>query len=96
MDIFSVIYWASYKQSNSFILWKRISTNNFGQGLVVISQKIGSNVVPRNGVTITHGKDSLCPIIGDNVELGANSVIIGKIKIANGAKIGPNSNDQCK
>ena len=64
-----------------------------GQGLVVNPRvKIGSNVVVRNGVTIgNNGKDSLCPIIGDNVELGANSVIIGNIKIANGAKIGPNS-----
>lgn len=54
-----------------------------------ISRKatIGQNVTIFQNVTIGTSKNE-APIIGDNVLIGANSVIIGNITIGNNAKIG--------
>jgi len=54
---------------------------------------IGDNALLRNGVVIGNkvladGTDSACPVIGDDVEIGANAVIIGPIAIGDGARIG--------
>lgn len=48
--------------------------------------KIGANVMFFQGVTISHGG---C-VIGDNVVLGANCVILPGVHIGNNAKIGAN------
>ena len=48
--------------------------------------KIGANVTFFQGVTVSHGG---C-IIGDNVVLGANCVILPNIRIGDNAKIGAN------
>jgi serine O-acetyltransferase/putative colanic acid biosynthesis acetyltransferase WcaB len=64
-----------------------------GVGLVVNDgARIGSNVVLRHGVTIGNsGKTDECPIIGDNVEIGAGAQLIGPISIGPGAIIGANA-----
>ena len=68
-----------------------------GQGLVVHeTTKIGKNVTLRNNTTIgnkitSSGKITAAPIIGDNVEIGSNSVIIGEISIGNNSIIGAGS-----
>ena len=68
-----------------------------GQGLVVHKKTvIGDNVTLRNNTTIGnkgvgYGKGDGCPQIGDNVEVGANTVIIGDIKIGKNAIIGAGS-----
>lgn len=53
---------------------------------------IGRNVKIRQNITIGSSSfqdnQHLCPIIGNNVEVGPNSVIIGKIRIGNNAIIG--------
>ena len=65
-----------------------------GQGLVVNYQVvIGENCTLRNGVTIGHkkladGTLSKCPVIGNNVDIGANACIIGDITIGNNVSIG--------
>jgi len=65
-----------------------------GQGIVINDHCIiGNNITLRNGVTIGNiidhdGVSSRCPVIGDDVEFGANSVVIGPVIIGNGAKIG--------
>ena len=48
--------------------------------------KIGANVTFFQGVTISHGG---C-VIGDNVVLGANCVILPNVHIGDNAKIGAN------
>lgn len=56
--------------------------------------KIGKNVSLAQGVTIgahVRGEKCGCPIIGDEVYIGANAVIVGKIKIGNNVMIAPNS-----
>ena len=65
-------------------------------GSIVINPKtvIGKNVNIVQGVTIgqtNRGEKEGCPIIGDNVWIGANAVIVGKIKIGNDVLIAPNS-----
>ena len=69
---------------------KRLSIFH-GFGLVVNPKVIiGDDVKLRNGVVIGNkgGSDSGCPIIGNDVDVGANAVIIGSITIGNNVKVG--------
>lgn len=51
--------------------------------------QIGSNVMLRHGVTIGNRLDKTdCPVIGDDVELGAYAILIGAISVGDGARIG--------
>ncbi len=64
-----------------------------GQGLIVSDTTIiGNNVTVRHNTTIGNAKpNGGCPVIGDNVNIGANSVIIGKITIGNNSIIAAGS-----
>lgn len=64
-----------------------------GQGLAINGETIiGRNVLVRQNTTIGNArKDGGCPIIGDNVEIGANSVIIGEISIGKNSIIAAGS-----
>jgi serine acetyltransferase len=66
-----------------------------GQGLVVHEKtRIGKNVTLRHNTTIgskTLGDDGGAPLIGDDVNIGANSVLLGEIKIGRGAVVGAGS-----
>ena len=68
-----------------------------GFGLVINENaKIGANVHVRHGVTIgckmlAGGAQGESPVIGDDVEIGAGAILLGGIKIGNGAKIGAGS-----
>lgn len=68
-----------------------------GQGLVVNDHSIiGANCTLRHNTTIGHkelsdGTYSSSPIIGDNVDIGSNVVIIGPITIGSNVKIGAGS-----
>lgn len=68
-----------------------------GQGLVVNDGTIiGKNCVLRNGCTIgikkdLLGKKSRAPILGNNIDVGANAVIIGPIEIGDNVVIGAGS-----
>ena len=64
-----------------------------GMGLVVNDKvKIGRNVTLRHNTTIGNAKTGgVCPIIEDNVNVGANCVIIGGITLGRNAIIGAGS-----
>ena len=69
-----------------------------GQALVINNQAIiGNNCTLRHSTTIGNNKEvrdggnSGCPIIGNNVDIGCNSVIIGPITIGNNVVIGAGS-----
>ena len=67
---------------------------HFGSIVINPKVKIGKNVNIAQGVTIgqtNRGKLMGTPIIGDEVWIGTNSVIVGKIKIGNNVLIAPNS-----
>ena len=65
-----------------------------GQGLAINDNTVmGQNIILRNGVSIGNiilkdNSISASPIIGNNVEIGANACVIGDIKIGNNVKIG--------
>lgn len=65
-----------------------------GRALVVNAMaEIGANCTLRNSVTIgnkaaSDGGRSTCPRIGNNVDIGANAVVIGPITIGDNAVIG--------
>lgn len=55
---------------------------------------IGDNVNIATGVTIgktDRGKNKGCPVIGNEVWIGTNAVIVGNIKIGNNVLIAPNA-----
>lgn len=64
-----------------------------GFGVVIHeSAVIGNDVVLRHNCTIGVARDGgQAPIIGDRVQIGANSVIIGGIKIGNDVTVGAGS-----
>lgn len=65
-------------------------------GAIIINPKteLGKNINIANGVTIGQENRGLregAPVIGDEVWIGTNAVIVGKIKIGNNVLIAPNS-----
>ena len=60
---------------------------------ILSCKHIGDNFIVRNGTTIGNKNfdKALRPTIGDNVDIGANSIIIGDIKIGNNVIIGAGS-----
>ena len=62
---------------------------NIGHGII-----IGENCNISQGVTIgniSRGRNKGSPVIGDKVWIGANAVVVGKIRIGNNVLIGPSS-----
>lgn len=57
---------------------------------ILNAKSIGDNFVCRNNTTIgnTNNDYSLRPVIGNNVELGANVIVFGNITIGDNVKIG--------
>lgn len=67
---------------------------HFGNIVINSDVVIGKNVNISHGVTIGQGGDDNakgCPIIGDNVYIGPNSTIIGKVQIGNNSAVGANA-----
>ncbi len=64
-----------------------------GQGMVVNDQSvIGANVQLRHNVTIGNREFyGPCPVIEDDVDIGAGAFVLGPIHIGKGAKIGAGS-----
>ena len=64
------------------------------QGIVVNGQtRIGAGVIVRANTTIGNviaadGTVTASPVIGDRVELGANVVVVGPVRIGDGARVG--------
>lgn len=60
-----------------------------GVGIVINDRTvIGNNVAIRQNVTIGNkNEDGPCPIIEDDVEIGANAVVVGGIRVGRGARI---------
>ncbi len=68
-----------------------------GQALVINEGTvIGADVTLRPSTTIgsktlADGTQSACPVLGDRVDVGANAVIVGPVRIGDGATIGAGS-----
>lgn len=80
-----------------------INCTNFGPGMVIghphnisinSNAIIGKNLTIQNGVTIGkdfRGKRCGTPQIGDNVYIGPNATIVGRVKIGSDVLIAPNT-----
>lgn len=71
---------------------------HYGRIIVNPNAIIGKNCNIATGVTIgqeNRGKRKGAPIIGDEVWIGTNAVIVGNIKIGNNVLIAPNSFVNC-
>tara|TARA_R100001369_G_scaffold11984_2_gene25794 strand:+ start:43 stop:594 length:552 start_codon:yes stop_codon:yes gene_type:complete len=78
----------------SAIIGERFYIGHFG-GIIINAQAvIGNNCNISQGVTIgvsgTKQKRGV-PILGDNVYIGANAIVVGEISVGDGAVIGANS-----
>lgn len=63
-----------------------------GLGVVINPNSvIGNNVKIHQSVTIGGREGSGCPIIEDNVLIGAGAKVLGDIRVGKGAKIGANA-----
>lgn len=71
---------------------ERFCVAHFG-GITFFPEKCGSGVYLRQGVTVgNRGRTGdRHPILGDNIEFGANAVVIGPITVGNNVTIGANS-----
>lgn len=61
---------------------------------IIYAKSVGKNLTIRQCTTIGNKKEGgreTTPVIGNNVDIGANVVIIGNIKIGNNVKIGAGS-----
>ena len=77
-----------------------IPVNTFGKGLKIMylgsilvnsGSRIGENCsIHINTAIVARGRefDDSCPVLGDNIVIGVNAVILGNVKIANGIAIG--------
>lgn len=62
-----------------------------GNASIVFAKEIGKNFTVYQQVTVGRGKcidGNDCPIIGDNVTIYAGAIVVGGIRIGNGASIG--------
>jgi serine O-acetyltransferase len=64
---------------------------HFGNIIFTPLCKIGNNCTVFQGVTIGQDKQGLAPVIGNNVWIGPNSIIVGNINIGNNVLIAPGS-----
>ncbi|MEM9433536.1 MAG: transferase [Pseudomonadota bacterium] len=72
---------------------RRVRLEHFG-GMVLVAQQIGDDVIIRQNTTfginglheVTHR-----PVIGNEVEIGAGTVIIGAVHVGDGSIIGANA-----
>jgi serine O-acetyltransferase len=62
-------------------------------GLLVIANnaRVGARCRIHHGVTIGRGKEGSAPVIGDDVFIGPNAVVLGPITVGDGAMIYPNA-----
>lgn len=88
-----VVQWIMGIDINDTTCFGENFTIYHGQGLIVHSNTIiGNNVVLRHNTTIGVAFDGgPSPVIGNNVSIGANSVVIGGIKIGDNSIIGAGS-----
>ena len=79
----------------------KIPRNTFGPGLTIFhhgtiivneNAKIGANAkLHGNNCIGNNGKDDINPIVGDNLDMGVGSSIIGSVKLGNRVVVGAHS-----
>jgi serine O-acetyltransferase len=75
------------------VVGRRLKIEHFGGIIVSGDTVIGDDVVLRHGVTLGLRRTDQpgAPIIGNRVDIGAGAVILGPVRIGDGAVIGANA-----
>lgn len=94
----TILYWLAFRLvetitgvslPKSAVIGPGLRVWHFGNIFIHPDCIIGANCTVRQGVTIGNRHvDGPVPVLGDNVELGAYSQILGGIKIGNNCRIG--------
>lgn len=88
-NIMHIEIWDTMQIGSGLILWHGAHGSVINPNTI-----IGKNFNLRQNTTIgssSFSDDTLCPIIGDNVQVGPNCTILGKIAIGDNAMIGGGS-----
>jgi putative colanic acid biosynthesis acetyltransferase WcaB len=88
-NILNLEIWDSMEIGEGFVIWHGAQSSVINPYTV-----IGKNVSLRQNTTLGSSSftdPTLCPIIGDNVDIGPNTVVIGKIRIGDNSSIGAGS-----
>lgn len=96
--LLTTLYWLAFRLvetvtgvslPKSAIIGPGLRVWHFGNIFVHPEARIGANCTLRQGVTIGNRHvDGPVPVLGDNVELGAYTQILGGVKIGNNCRIG--------
>lgn len=95
-----VVYWLYMKHLTYLFgiqtAWNRQLPRDFViahfGGITFFPEKCGNHIYLRQGVTVGASvRNGPHPILGNNIEIGANAVIIGGITIGDNVKIGANA-----
>jgi serine O-acetyltransferase len=75
------------------VLGKRFVIDHFGDIVISGYARFGDDCRIRNGVTIGIARvgDSVAPILGNNVDIGAGAKVLGPIRVGNDVHIGANA-----
>lgn len=74
------------------VLGKNVHLSHLGMGIVINPACIvGDNVKINQHVTLGGTGEKGCPVIGDNVYIGAGAKVLGGVRVGNFAKIGANA-----
>ena len=102
-ELRSVFYWRLGKLAKYVFFWMPGRTNLYlmtpstcvgggfyvghGWGTVVNAKRIGRNFLVGQNVTVG-SRDAKEPVIGDNVSVWANAVVLGDIRLGNNSQVG--------
>lgn len=76
------------------VIGRRFKIEHFGGVIINSRARIGDNVRVRHGVTIGNAvaeRPEEVPVIGDDVDIGAHAVILGRIHVGDRAVVGANA-----
>ena len=96
--IYKVMYrlcqwWAGIMLPYTVHVGRRVRLDHFG-GMILVAQSIGDDVTIRQNTTFGIARMTARydrPVIGNGVEIGAGAVVIGHIRIGDGAIVGANA-----
>lgn len=76
------------------VIGRRLRIEHFGPLVIHGNAKIGDDCLLRHSVTIGNKGDGApheAPSIGNRVEIGAGAVLLGRITVGDGARVGANA-----
>ena len=86
-------WWAGIMLPYTVRVGRRVRLDHFG-GMILVAERIGDDVTIRQNTTFGIARTTALhdrPVIGNGVDIGAGAVVIGAIRIGDGAVVGANA-----